>query len=137
MSEEHCDDRTCGQMCKMELNDLCCKPKARCFKGLAILSGIYCLGCALMLMIIPPVVNAHGVTAGSPVDDRLHSMKVSSLILMCIFFGVALVSLMACKVYEKKEKRHSAIVQGDLMGGGNFEQFADEDFHDGRHVEER
>ena len=97
--------RTCGQACSHEMNELCCKPKARCFKGLAILCSIYTLGCALMLMIIPPVVNSHGFVEGGEVDDHLHAMKVSTLVLMAIFFVLSVVSVLSCKVYEKREQR--------------------------------
>ena len=118
------------------MNELCCKPKARCFKGLAILSGIYFLACALMLMIIPPVINAHGGFApGSGVDNRLHSMTISTLVLMIIFLSLAIINVLVCKLYERKEKRHEQIVQGALMTNENFHQFSDE--NDGQHIEER
>mmetsp|Transcript_25052 Transcript_25052/g.31367 ORF Transcript_25052/g.31367 Transcript_25052/m.31367 type:complete len:110 (-) Transcript_25052:247-576(-) len=99
-------DRSCCEKCSFEFNELCCKPKARCFKGLAILSSIYTLGCALMLLFIPPVVESHGYDEGSSVDDNLHKMKLSSIILLVVFFCLSLLNLMACKFYDRREKRH-------------------------------
>ena len=43
-----------------ECNELCCKPRARCFKGLAILSMIYAMACLVMALVIPLVVKSHG-----------------------------------------------------------------------------
>ena len=122
--------------CRHELNELCCKPKARCFKGLAILSGIYTLCCALMLMIIPPVVNAHGFDKGSQVEDNLNKMKIATIICLCIFLGLTVLNLIVCKFYDSREKRHESIVNGDLITGDNFSPFNEED-DDNRHIEER
>ena len=76
-----------------------CKPKARCFKGISILTGIYALACAGMLMIIPPVIEAHGYTSGSKVDTNVHNMKLASLILLAIFAALAVINLIIFKVY--------------------------------------
>ena len=101
------ENRSCGDKCSMEMKDLCCKPKARCFKGLMILCGIYSLACGVMLMIIPPVVNAHGydeATAdGMKVHDNVKKMTISSSILLIIFVILAIVNFGLCKVFERKE----------------------------------
>ena len=112
---------TCGQKCSNELTDLCCKPRARCFKGLAILSGIYTLGCALMLMIIPPVVKAHGnYDPGSKVDDNMHNMTVSTIVLMITFFVGTIINFCVYKLYEKREGRRESIINGQLMQPQDF-----------------
>ena len=51
-----------GDWFRHEFNELCCKPRARCFKGFTILFSIYSLACLLLLAFIPPVIDAHGVT---------------------------------------------------------------------------
>ena len=130
------DEKTFGQKCSHEFNELCCKPKARCFKGLAILSGIYTVACGLMLMIIPPVVEAHGYREDGPVPHDLKSMKISTVILLCVFLALTVVNLLVCKVYDSREKRHEQIVSGNLISDENFQQFHEED-DDNRHIEER
>ena len=120
--EEERPERTCGQKCSFEFNELCCKPKARCFKGLAILSGVYALCCALMLMIIPPVINAHGFPEGGSVDTNLNKMKVSTIILMVVFAGISLVNVLTCKVFERREGRRESIINGQLMENSDFHQ---------------
>ena len=124
--EEERPEATCGQKCSMELNDLCCKPKARCFKGLAILCSIYTLCCGLMLMIIPPVVESHGYDTnteeGQKVADNVHNMKLSSIILLVIFAGLSLANFLVCKVFEKREGRRESIISGQLMGHTDFHQ---------------
>ena len=94
--EEERPERTCGQKCSHEMSELFCKPKARCFKGLAILCGVYTLACGMMLMLIPPVVTAHGYPEGGSVADNLHKMKVSSIILMIIFAIGSVLNLLCC-----------------------------------------
>ena len=44
---------------RRDCNDLCCKPKARCFKGFMILTGIYAFASLVISLMIPPVVNNH------------------------------------------------------------------------------
>ena len=111
------------------MNELCCKPKARCFKGLAILSGIYTVGCGLMLMIIPPVVTSHGYVEGSKVDDNLHSMKVSTIILMIAFLAGAIINFCTYKFFEKKESRRGSVLSGQLMNDFDYNN-ADRNDHD-------
>ena len=115
MDEER-PEKTCGQKCSFECKEIFCRPKARCFKGLAILCSIYTLCCGLMLMIIPPVVNSHGYEVGSKVDDNLHKMKVSSIILMVIFAGLSVVNLLTCKLLQRREGRRESVV-GSFMEG--------------------
>ena len=103
---------------------MCCKPKARCFKGLAILCGIYSLACGLMLMIIPPVVKSHGDESDPTTKDHMHSMVLSTSILLIIFAGLAILNVLCCKVYERKEKRHESIIRGELMN--NFDNFGND-----------
>ena len=100
------------------MRELFCKPKARCFKGLGILFGVYTLGCALMLMIIPPVINVHSDTKDDQVATNLHKMVVATCVLLATFFVLAVVNLFAFKMLDKKEKRHMAILQGDLIPHG-------------------
>ena len=113
------EERTCLQKTSHELSEAFCKPKARCFKGLAILSAIYTLGCGLMLMVIPPVVKAHGFAAGSKVEDHLDEMKTSTLVLLVIMAGLAIVFSLSWKVYEKRESRREAIISGNLIPADN------------------
>ena len=118
MSEEN--NLGCMDKVTHEFDELCCKPKARCFKGLAILAGIYCLACALMLMIIPPVVNAHGYDEGSSVDINLSNMKLSTSILLATFFAISALNVLLWRCYAKREERHESILNGDLTGQQNF-----------------
>ena len=125
--EEERNDPSCGQKCSREFNELCCKPKARCFKGLAILCGIYTLCCALMLMIIPPVINSHGYPEGGSVDDNLHKMQLSTIILMIVFAGLSVVNFLTCKVFQKREGRRESIISGQLMQNSDFNNRRDFD----------
>ena len=109
------DERSFGDKVSHEFNELFCKPKARCFKGLAILSGIYALCCGLMLMIIPPVVKAHKFPKGGDVDHDLDNMVLSTIILLIVFVSLAVVNLLICKVFEKREGRRESIINGQLM----------------------
>ena len=54
-----------------EFNELFCKPKARCFKGLAILSMIYAMACGLMALMIPLVVKSHETEDGKVEDPDI------------------------------------------------------------------
>ena len=109
------DERSCCDKVSHELNEIFCKPKARCFKGLAILCGIYALCCGLMLMIIPPVVKAHKFPEGGDVDHDLHNMVISTIILLIVFASLAVVNFLTCKVFEKREGRRESIINGQLM----------------------
>ena len=124
--EDERPEPTCGQKCSHEMKELFCRPKARCFKGLAILCGIYTLCCGLMLMIIPPVVNNHGydtsTSDGQRVEDNLKKMKISTIILLVIFAGLSIVNVLVCKVFEKREGRRESIVSGRLMENTDFHQ---------------
>ena len=117
--EEERRERTCGEKVSHECTELFCRPKARCFKGLAILCGIYALCCGLMLMIIPPVVKAHGFEDGGSVDHDLHSMVVSTIILLIVFVSLAVINFLTCKVFEKREGRRESIINGQLMQNGD------------------
>ena len=110
------------------MRELFCKPRARCFKGLGILTGIYALGCGLMLVIIPPVMESHGVISGSKVETNLNEMKLSTLILLAIFVGLSVLNLLVFKCYEKKEGRRESIINGQLMQGDFTQQIDDEQF---------
>ena len=128
MSDE-APEATCGKKCSNEMNELCCKPKARCFKGLAILSGIYTVGCGLMLMIIPPVINSHGYPEGGSVDDNLHSMKISTIILMIVFLAGAVINFATYKFFEKRESRRGSVLSGQLMNDFDYNNAENND-HD-------
>ena len=58
--------------CQHEFNEMCCKPKARCFKGYAILTFIYALGAFVMLLVIPLVVKSHHGNEDPDVEHRMH-----------------------------------------------------------------
>ena len=103
------------------MNDLFCKPKARCFKGLAILSGIYALACGVMLLIIPTTIKAHGYEPDSQTATNIHKFILSTLICLIVFFALAVLNVITCKIYEGKEKRREAVITGQLMRG-DFEQ---------------
>ena len=120
-------ERTCGESAKHEFNELCCKPKARCFKGLAILTGIYSLACGLMLMFIPPVINNHDDTFDDKVDHNLHKMVWSTGILLIIFAGLTIIFFLTFKVYERREGRRESIINGNLMADGDFTSFENDD----------
>ncbi len=47
---------------KHECNEMFCKPTARCFKGITILTGIFAMSCILMAVIIGPVIKVHDGT---------------------------------------------------------------------------
>ena len=118
-----------GERAKHECNQLFCKPKARCFKGLAILSGIYVLACLGMLLIIPPVFKSHGCPIDpegdedcDKVHDRLHEMKISTGILAVVFAGIVVLNLILCKFFDSKEKRHRDIVSGNMMANDQFRE---------------
>ena len=68
-----------------------------------------------MLMIIPPVINSHGYPEGGSVDDNLHKMQLSTIILMIIFAGLSVVNFLTCKVFQKREGRRESIISGQLM----------------------
>ena len=111
------ENMTCGQRCGYEMRELFCKPRARCFKGLAILSFIYSVGCALMLFFIPPVVNSHGYISGGSVDDNLESMVVSTIVMLVIFISLMVINGLLWMVYGKREGRRESIINGQLMDG--------------------
>ena len=60
-----------------------------------------------MLMFIPPIVNAHGFDtyseAGGKVEKNLNKMVTSTVILLVIFAGSALLNLILCKVFTSRE----------------------------------
>ena len=69
-----------------ELRELCCKPTSRCFKGISILTGIFCLTNLLMAAIIGPVIKAHdgttetvGIPDAEEIARRLKIMTKSTL----------------------------------------------------------
>ena len=128
--EEERPERTCGQACSQEMSDLFCKPKARCFKGLAILTGVYTLACGVMLMIIPPVVNSHGYKAEGKVADNLHKMVLSSIILMILFAGLSVISLLCCQIFTKREGRRESVLNGQLMDNADFHQLGNDNNND-------
>ena len=117
------------------MRELCCKPKARCFKGLAILSGIYALGCALMLMFIPPVIEAHHKEKLADTDDKLHEMKVSTIVLLVVFAAISIINLLVCQVFTKREGRRESIINGNLIGHQNL--YEEDDDYNGEGIVEK
>ena len=89
--------------CKHEFNELCCKPKARCFKGLAILSMIYAMGAFIMALVIPLVVKSHGGDDDADVKDRMHMQLISSIIIGLIMLGISVLNWIVFAVYRTKE----------------------------------
>ena len=76
-----------------------------------------------MLMIIPPVVNAHGIPEGDEgqkVSDNLHKMKLSTIILMLIFAGLSVINVLTCKLFQRREGRRESIINGQLMENSDF-----------------
>ena len=130
--QERPQDTSCCGKCGHEMRELFCKPKARCFKGLMILSGIYTLACGLMLLIIPPVVNAHGYTDES-VGDNLHLMTVMTGVIMVVFAGASIINFICFGIYSKREGRRESIINGDLMNRQGQNDFVDDDGFEERH----
>ena len=93
-----------------EFNELCCKPRARCFKGLAILSMIYAMACLVMALMIPLVVKSHGDDSGD-VKDRVHLQLVWSLILGAVFGGISIGNWIVFLVYKQKESMRQSVLQ--------------------------
>ena len=61
-----------------------------------------------MLAFIPPVINAHGYEEyddADKIDTRLHQMIVSTWILAAVFAGLAIINLLTCKVYARREAK--------------------------------
>ena len=102
--------------CKHEFNELCCKPKARCFKGLAILSMIYAMGAFIMALVIPLVVKSHGGDDDPDIKDRMHMQLISSIIIGLIMLGISVLNWIVFAVYRTKEQARRSVI----------EQFADE-----------
>ena len=101
---------------KYECTELFCRPKARCFKGISILTYIFAASCLLMLIIIGPVIKAHGDTTvnqnkpgtnepdAAEVAHRLHIMNASTIWLSVIFTVIGSISLALFFKYKKLEK---------------------------------
>ena len=100
---------------KHEWNGLFCKPRARCFKGISILTLIFSVCCVLMAVIIGPVIKVHGDTTinhntkkGEPtaaeVADRLSIMTQTTVWLSVVFIVTSLISLALFFKYQKKER---------------------------------
>ena len=88
-----------------ELNELFCKPTARCFKGISILTGMYATMCLLLCAIVGPLIKVHdGNTVDSPfapptaatIADRIHILTESTLYLAA---GMGLISLMSLYLF--------------------------------------
>ena len=102
-----------GERTAYEFDQLFCKPRARCFKGLAILSGIYALACLMMLAFIPPVINAHGyepsdeisVQDSIAIGNRLDKMIKGTWISAAIFFALAVINIILTAFFSSKEKK--------------------------------
>ena len=99
-----------------EFNELCCKPRARCFKGLAILSFIYALACFIMALVIPLVVKAHGGLEDPDIKDRSHMQLVSSIIIGLVMAGISVLNWICFAIYRNKELTRRSVI----------EQFAEE-----------
>ena len=94
-----------------EFNELCCKPRARCFKGLAILSLIYAMACGVMALMIPLVVKSHGGDEDAGIKDRVHQQLIWSLILGAVFAGVSVLNWVLFAAYRTKEGMRRSVLQ--------------------------
>ena len=97
--------------CSKEFNEMCCKPKARCFKGYAILTFIYALGAFVMLLVIPLVVKAHNGNDDPAVADRMHQQMVWSGILGTIFAAISILNWIMFGVYRNKESMRRSVLE--------------------------
>ena len=99
-------------MAKNELREAFCKPRARCFKGYAILCGIYTLANLLFAGLIPPIVKQHGdtttqhageATTPEEIQNRLNILTTSCLSLALTFAFLSVINLCLFVRFTKVE----------------------------------
>ena len=100
--------------CQHEFNEMCCKPKARCFKGYAILTFIYSLGAFVMLLVVPLVVKAHHGDDLPDVQDRMHEQITWSLICGLFFGAISIANWIMFGIYRNKEKMRRSLIEQEL-----------------------
>ena len=99
---------------------MCCKPRARCFKGYAILSFIYALGAFIMLLVIPLVTKAHKGNEDPDVKERMHLQIVWTLVFAIAFTAISGSMWIGFAIYRTKENlRRSVIEQSSVDEHGN------------------
>ena len=102
-----------------ECNEMFCKPTARCFKGITILTGIFAMCCILMAIIIGPVIKVHdgtiinqntkpGEPTAAEVASRLHIMNQCTIWLAVTFFVISLISLALFFKFMRREKSNTS-----------------------------
>ena len=97
--------------CQHEFNEMCCKPRARCFKGFAILTFIYALGAFLMLLVIPLVTKAHHGNEDPDTDRRMHLQITWSLILGVVFTALSILNWVMFGLYRGKEALRRSVLE--------------------------
>ena len=68
----------------------------------------------MMLAFIPPVINAHGYDEyddATGIEDRLHKFTVAAWILVLVFVAIAIINLLVCVVYDRKEKKRAEVIR--------------------------
>jgi hypothetical protein len=100
------------------MNELCCKPTSRCFKGYTILFMIWAVACVLLGVMIPPIVKAHGGTketghtdgdTAAEIKERLHKLILGTSILAITFGSLAVLSLFTCLGLKKRESNRDGL----------------------------
>ena len=100
---------------KHECSELFCKPRARCFKGISILTLIFAICCILMAIIIGPIIRVHGDTTvnhntnknepdAAEVKHRLKVMTYSTVWLSVAWLIISGTALALYFKYKKKEE---------------------------------
>jgi len=103
-----------------ELDQAFCKPTARCFKGISILTALYSLVCLLICAIVGPLIKVHdGNTIDSPdapptaetIAQRIVILTKSTLYIALGMFVISLISLYLFLRFRKIEAKKVAARQ--------------------------
>ena len=100
---------TCGMPCIIAF----CKPTARCFKGISILTAIYASACLLICAFIGPLIKVHdGTTVDAPeigtckdgrcitsptaseIAVRVHTLTACTLIIAVWMYAISIFALL-------------------------------------------
>ena len=90
---------------------MCCTPRARCFKGYAILTFIYALGAFVMTLVVPLVVRAHHGNDDPDVAHRVHEQILWSTIIGIVMTVLSVLNWVMFGIYRTKEKLRRSVIE--------------------------
>ena len=104
-----------------ELKEIFCRPTARCFKGITILTAIYSLVCLLICGIIGPLIKVHdGTTINSPdigcdgcptgptaaeIKVRVHTLTICTLWIAAVMAVISILSFILFFSLGKRDQK--------------------------------